>query len=462
MKQLLLNKGFEVIQLVNVKSQPDNLLHSTWLGVSQKDDALATFEILKKIEKPIDWLIVDHYAIDQRWESIVRPIVSKILVIDDLADRMHDCDILLDQNQYLDLSKRYKDKVQKKTQLLLGTRYALLRKEFILARQQMKLPFNPAVKRILVFFGGMDEENYTGKLLRCLAHQDISQQLKFIVVVGSEHSDLEYIKRICHQFKYEFYVNTNEMAQLMLKADIAIGAGGSSSWERCCLGLPSLAFAIAENQRQLIEDAALQGFLDSPTINWDNPESIRQIIMGFINNPLARQRIANTSFKAVDGKGVQRVLRMMGIRLISVRRANLEDSHSLWQWRNHDSIRLVSRNSGLISLGNHEEWFESLLKNSNRLILIAEHHNRPIGVIRFDLEATVAEVSIYCIPSEGGSGLSIDMLLEAENFILQHYCFITEIKAVVLADNWASHHLFLNADYQRNSTTYFKNLMRLS
>lgn len=462
LEQILRDKGFQVILLPDQNSQTDDLFHSEWLGVSQIDDALATCKVLQHLEKPVDWLIVDHYAIDHRWERILKPLVDKVLVIDDLADRIHDCDILLDQNQYLNLSSRYKNKVHEDTQLLLGSRYALLRNEFRVARQQKKQEFNPQVRKILIFFGGMDKENYTGKLLNSLEHDQLSQQLKFVVVIGAQHPDLNHIKKLCEQFDYELHINSTKMAELMLQADIAIGAGGSSSWERCCVGLPSLAFAIARNQIQLTEDAALQGLIDSPNIDWNNPESIRQIVMGFIHNPLARQRIFHTAFNAVDGKGTQRVLRTLGVRSLSIRRATFEDSQSLWQWRNHDSIRLVSRNTDLIALDSHEQWFRNILQSLDRVMLIAEHNHLPVGVIRFDFEETCAEISIYCVPNEQGAGFSIDMLQEAEKFLFQHYSNITEIKAVVLADNWASHHLFLNAGYQRNSTTYLKKLVRHS
>ena len=168
LEQILRDKGFQVILLPDQNSQTDDLFHSEWLGVSQIDDALATCKVLQHLEKPVDWLIIDHYAIDHRWERILKPLVDKVLVIDDLADRIHDCDILLDQNQYLNLSSRYKNKVHEDTQLLLGSRYALLRNEFRVARQQKKQEFNPQVRKILIFFGGMDKENYTGKLLNSL------------------------------------------------------------------------------------------------------------------------------------------------------------------------------------------------------------------------------------------------------------------------------------------------------
>lgn len=460
LKKLIVDRGFQLSMLKEQSAASDELFHSTWLGVSQQDDAEKTLQILQDYHQTIEWLIVDHYALDQRWERILRPAVDKIMVIDDLADRIHDCDLLLDQNQYLDLANRYHNKVPVKTQLLLGARYALLRDEFRIARHKKQLVFTVKVKKIMVFFGGMDKDNYTGKLLRSLDHSNFSLQYQLIVVVGAQHPDLLYIQGVCKQYHYECHINSTEMATLMLKADMAIGAGGSASWERCALGLPSLAIAVATNQQLLTKHAALQSLIDSPIIDWNNVVSIRQAVMGMIDNPLARQRIAQTSWQTVDGRGVQRVLRAMGIYSVQVRKAELSDSHSLWMWRNHDSIRLVSRHTEIIPLESHQQWFEQTLLSTDRIILIAELASEPVGVIRFDFSGISAEISIYCVPDAKGSGNALEMLQQAEHYLQYNHIQIKLINAVVLAENQSSHHLFINAGYQKKSTTYLKNIER--
>jgi UDP-2,4-diacetamido-2,4,6-trideoxy-beta-L-altropyranose hydrolase len=191
---------------------------------------------------------VDHYALDTRWESELRRTVRRILVIDDLADRMHNCDVLLDQNLYEEMDTRYTGKVPAHCQLLLGPRYALLREEFSRLRQQVK-PRTGTDRRVLVFFGGVDAENYTSPAIEALVNISIPN-LHVDVVIGTQHPDRHQVESECTARGFAFHVQTSQMAELMVAANLAIGAGGSTSWERCCLGLPSLVFAVADNQEQ--------------------------------------------------------------------------------------------------------------------------------------------------------------------------------------------------------------------
>jgi UDP-2,4-diacetamido-2,4,6-trideoxy-beta-L-altropyranose hydrolase len=191
-------------------------------------------------------LVVDHYALDASWESILRQTVKNILVIDDIADRQHDCDILLDQNFYADMDMRYSGKVPEHCRLLLGPRYALLRDEFRQLHQQVK-PRTGPVKRIFVFFGGVDIDNFTGRAIDALVDLDMNG-FHVDVVIGAVHPYREQIQAACAEHRFTCYVQTNRMAELMAAADLAIGAGGSVTWERCCLGLPSIVLVLGENQ----------------------------------------------------------------------------------------------------------------------------------------------------------------------------------------------------------------------
>lgn len=228
----------------------DDLAHSHWLDVSQAQDAQATINVLA--DQSWDWLIVDHYALDIRWERALRGTPLRIMVIDDLADRQHDCDMLLDQNFYVDMQTRYTGKVPSHCELLLGPRYALLRDEFRKLREQAK-PRTGVVNRILVFFGGVDADNYTGLAIKALAELN-DKGLHVDVVIGAQHPYRAKIEASCAEQGYVCHVQTNRMAELMAIADLALGAGGAASWERCCMGLPSVVGAIAQNQVQAAKD----------------------------------------------------------------------------------------------------------------------------------------------------------------------------------------------------------------
>jgi UDP-2,4-diacetamido-2,4,6-trideoxy-beta-L-altropyranose hydrolase len=254
----LSHADFEICPLP--KSEKSDVAYSSeyleWLAVSPEVDKEETLKILEKV-KP-QWLIVDHYALDFKWESPMRNVVKKIMVIDDLADRRHDADLLLDQNFYINSKTRYDGFISKACVKLLGPSFALLRKEFQLARKSSKVR-DGNLKQILICFGGTDPSNESFKVLQALKLLNISE-LKVDVVVGSLHKDREEIKAICKSLpEVNFYCQINNISELMIKADLSIGAGGGLTWERSSLGLPAITTITAENQRQQIDDLAAYG-----------------------------------------------------------------------------------------------------------------------------------------------------------------------------------------------------------
>lgn len=305
--ELIISKGFEFKQL---SSQSDgrfnsDLQHAEWLGTSHYSDAEDTIAALA--DKKWDWLIVDHYGLDYQWELMMRGCAQKLLVIDDIADRQHACEVLLDQNFYMDMQTRYINKVPSHCNLLLGPNYALLRSEFGALRQQIKHR-SGAVKNILVFFGGIDADNFTGTVLQLLADL-VDTELHVDVVIGAQHPNLEQIQELCFTHEYVCHIQTIYMAKLMSTADLAIGAGGSASWERCCLGLPSLLIPIAKNQVNIAKALDLIGacvYVEPIDII-----NIKTIITNLINNQRQLELLSERSFALVDGQGVHRVYQVL-------------------------------------------------------------------------------------------------------------------------------------------------------
>ncbi|MBU1777916.1 MAG: UDP-2,4-diacetamido-2,4,6-trideoxy-beta-L-altropyranose hydrolase, partial [Gammaproteobacteria bacterium] len=201
---------FAMLDGGSAESSIENLQHSHWLETSQASDAANTMQKLS--DGVWDWVVVDHYALDVRWESVLRQMVKNIFVIDDLADRKHDCDILLDQNFYPDMFSRYGGKVPAQCRQLLGSRYLLLREEF---RQQRKLVRTRGgrVERLLVVFGGADATNNTGRVLEALANFDYVFQY-VDVVIGAQHPFGKQIAAACMKQGYIFHRQTNRMAEL--------------------------------------------------------------------------------------------------------------------------------------------------------------------------------------------------------------------------------------------------------
>ena len=255
--KLVMDNGFIVLSLPEASVNIDLLGYAKWLTVTLKQDAKDTIDAIKELQD-IDLLIVDSYAIDYIWENELRPYVKQIMVIDDLANRKHNCDILLDQNFYLNKEERYKGLVPENCKLYLGPKFALLREEFYKVKENLRKR-DGNIKNILVFFGGSDLTNETEKAIKAielLNNPDITVN----VVVGASNKNKEKIKTLCeqkHQFK--FYCQVDNMAELMNEADLAIGAGGTTIWERYFMKLPSIVISVADNQTKICEDCAIEG-----------------------------------------------------------------------------------------------------------------------------------------------------------------------------------------------------------
>lgn len=455
LSNMLNEKGMEYLPLsIDVaKESLDELLHATWLGTSQAQDAQATIQALAY--QSWDWVIVDHYALDERWERTVRSNCKKLMVIDDLADRQHDCDVLLDQNYYADMQTRYISKVPTHCQLLLGPRYALLNEDFITLREKVKVRTGD-VKKILVFFGGVDAGNYSSLAIQALAELNIRQQVD--VVIGSQHPNREQIQQSCIQHGFICHVQTARMAELMADADLAIGAGGTATWERCCLGLPTISFCLAENQRKLIADGSAAGLLYAPISGRTLLEVIRDHLRNLLENPALINLISETAMKFVDGKGSLRVASAMRIGSIEIKRASIEDSKKLFDWRNHPKIREASINSAFISWDKHQRWFEAVLTDKNRELIIGMIEDQTVGVVRFDIENDFAEVSIYLIQEASVAGQGRNLLISAERWLNTNRPEIRRIHASVLAENEASKNLFLASSYNESKICYQKDL----
>lgn len=282
----------------------DELPHSAWLGASQASDARQTLQALEGCHW--DWLVVDHYALDARWEAALRRAAGRILVIDDLADRCHDCNLLLDQNLHADMVSRYKDKVPENFRLLLGPGYALLREEFRRLRASLRMR-DGSVKRILVLMGGVDAGNQTEKAMHAIAKLP-GRSFEVDVVIGLQHPAPESIEAACRRFGFQLHVQTRNVAELMAAADLSIGAAGSSSWERCCLGLPALCLTHAANQVALAQGLQARGAIVSVGNAAEvSTADLSQALSSLLRQPERLRSLSLASASLVDGAGAERV-----------------------------------------------------------------------------------------------------------------------------------------------------------
>jgi UDP-2,4-diacetamido-2,4,6-trideoxy-beta-L-altropyranose hydrolase len=287
--------------------------HAAWLGNTWQTDAQETIAVLASVQP--DWLVVDHYALDQRWEEALVAHYRQLLVIDDLADRPHRCDLLIDQNLGRQ-TQDYAALVPTHCEVLTGPHYALLRPEFAALRPYSlhRRQAQPALRQLLITMGGVDQPNATKQVLQALKTCALPQACRITVVMGLTAPWLQDVQELASQMPWptEVVVNVNDMAQRMADSDLAIGAAGGTSWERCCLGLPTLMVVLAENQQpgaQATEAAHAARLIGAVSdIATQLPLAVAELIES------ERQRRMSLAASAItDGRGVDKILKAMGV-----------------------------------------------------------------------------------------------------------------------------------------------------
>jgi UDP-2,4-diacetamido-2,4,6-trideoxy-beta-L-altropyranose hydrolase len=418
-----------------------------WLGAqrpSLADDISAFLDIAH--ETGTNAVVLDSYDLDHTWEARVRGEGVALLAMDDLASRDHECDILLDTSIGPQDADRYQGLVPSEAVLLLGPHYAPLRRSFRTTR------FEPRgggpVRRVLISFGGTDPPDHTNAALDALALLN-KEDLRVDVVASSANPRIRTLCTRVGALPQGFlHVDTNDMANLMSAADLALGAGGSSSWERCRAGLPSLVMLAAPNQRGIaayLEAEGVARIVGGEGIGL--VEELANALRAALTDGQWRAFASCGGMRIVDGLGAERVVarlhRMSSPTLgLELRPATEEDVRLLWQWRNDPETRLRSRNSDEIPWDIHLVWFAKRLADPDTLMLVGLRASRPIGVVRFDREADGhAEVSITLAPECRGRGLARNLLQRGCEYIV-HTRFAQVLDAAVKADNTVSQRLF--------------------
>lgn len=461
--------GFPVHRLPAAENGPDapdpaaTPPHAGWLGVPWERDAQDCLAALGNWMP--DWLVVDHYALDARWEAQLAPQVGRLLVIDDLADRAHAGDLLLDQNHRAGAADSYRSRVSPGCRLLLGPRYALLRPDFAAVRER-RPERDGRTRRVLVFLGGIDRPNLTDRAVRALlalagdAPAD-GDALAVDIVIGPDNPHRAGLEDLVAGVPgFHLRAGPQPMADLLAQADLAIGAGGISLWERAVLGVPSLVLGIADNQRAILRHMAaegcLLGFPDGETVS---VETLTAALRTLRAAPELVRLLATRSAALGDGRGAERVATLLTAPTVSVRPATPEDAERLWQWRNHPAVRAVSHSAAAIPWEDHRAWLARSLADPARLLLVGMAGSHPCGVARFDLAADgTATVSIHLAPERIGQGLGGPLLRAAEAALARRHPGVRRLAATVRSGNRASERLFAAAGYRPDHLSFVKAL----
>lgn len=402
---------------------------------------IAALQLALASQPAFDWVLVDHYGLDHQWQSAARQWAPRIAAIDDLANRKHAVDLLLDQN-FSGSAQAYSGLHYASCRTLFGPHYALLREEF----RRPPISIRPQARRLLVNFGGFDAAGQTHKaMLALLDFHDL--QVDF--VAGSGNPDWQAMQALAAErphWRLHSYVK--DFAGLLAEADLCLGAGGGTSWERAVLGVPTLCITVAANQEanaRLLAEAGAHLYLGA--CEQVSVEQVRQALSLLLGNPGLRHSLSRRARKLVDGRGVQRVAAALFTAVLRLRPATMEDARLLFDGRNAEPVRRWSQQPEALEWPDHVRWLEAAVNDPQRLLLIAEIAAGAVGVLRYDRQGVQVDVSIYLFAEHLGLGWGRTLLEQGEAWLVRHWPDVQRLGARVLAENQVSLTLFRRAGY---------------
>lgn len=390
-----------------------------------------------------DLLVVDHYGLDWATESQFRSVAGRIMVLDDLANRGHDCDLLLDQTFGRDAAE-YRDLVPDGTTVLTGSEYALLRPEFAALRGASLGRTRRVVGRVLISLGGSAAQSHSAALARATAAALPGAQV--IVAMTPAAPGIDELRRLVAD-------SANQVRLLdapgllgceLAAADLAIGAAGTSAWERCCLGVPSLVMVMAENQAGVA--AALEGAGAARRIDPGvTGGQLREIVTA-----LDLAGMSAAAARVCDGGGAARVIEHIEASVqrsqVALRAAAPSDSRFIWETNNTPDVRRVSHAAADISWDEHTAWFARHLDDPDSRIFLAEAGGAARGVIRFRREGSTATISIALTAASRGRGLGAEAIRRGCRLARAAWP-IERVVATIQPENVASRQAFRHAGF---------------
>ena len=377
LRSRLAEEGFRVIELGVVPGCEDDSRQATaWA-----------------LEVGARWIVTDGYRFEAAYQSAIKDAGFRALCVEDYAHANHYCaDLVLNQNVCAN-DELYASR-EPSTSLLLGTRYALLRREFWPWADRQR--FIPDVARnILVTLGGGDPDNVTLKAVEALASFD-REDSEVTVVVGGGSPHTESIQCAAGPCGMRVLSNPPDLPALMSGADVAVCAAGSTVWEAAFTGMPAITIVLADNQRPIAECLASLGVVRN--LGWHtsvSPGDITDCLRELSRDRLARERMSSLGRNLVDGKGGFRVCAAMKQVSMTLRRAREEDCRLLWQWVNEPAVRESAFSTDPIPWESHCAWFRERLADPDCYLYVAEDEDgAPVGQARLESDGVDAEIDI--------------------------------------------------------------------
>lgn len=408
---LIGKEGFGLVLLPAPPRQPDPSSedYSQWLGVPVAQDAAET---LAALAEDTGWLVMDHYGLDASWQARVRAGARRIFALEDLPGRTHDCDVLLDQNALEEGEGGYGPRAPG-ARLLLGPRHALLSAEYARCRESMP-PRAAGPGTALVFFGGTDPADLTGRALEALCDPALAA-LPVDIVLGPNYPFAARLEPAARARPGTRVLGPQpHLAGLMAASGLAIGGGGVTAWERMCLGLPAVVVSLAENQRPSSEALAARGLIAyAGHFDTVTPRALARCIARTMADAELLRSMSVRGMQLVDGLGAWRAAETMmptPTGGLSLRPARAGDAALYFGWVNDPAVRASAFDSAPVAWEGHLRWFAGRLASPASLLFVMEAQGLPAGQVRFDVEDGTASIDYTLDPLVRGRGWASHLL----------------------------------------------------
>jgi UDP-2,4-diacetamido-2,4,6-trideoxy-beta-L-altropyranose hydrolase len=431
------------------------------------DNADDAANLARRFTRGADLLVVDHYGWDASFERACRSWARRILVLDDATGRDHDCDLLLDAAA--SEPALYRDRVPANAQLLLGPAYATLHPKFLQQRSAaLARRDGRPVRNILVSLGATDPMNATCQVIDAL--EPLLGDASMTAVLSFRAPHLAEVQRRA-QGKITLMTDVADMAKLMSEADLAVGAAGSSAYERAALGLPTVMVTLADNQRGICGLLAAAGAAsDAGRMDDDFAGRLRALVEGLMTDAPARIAMAKAASLLVDGRGAQRVLLAIvgettgrdGVR-VRLRLADASDEDWLLDLQREPGTRLYARNPAVPSAQEHAGWMRRVLADPDVELMLVEVDAEPAGMIRLDrLTGGAQGVARYEVSIAIEAAHRNKRVASAALRLVRSLKPVAELEAEILSANTASVELFRRAGFAHTTGNRYRNAPVLS
>lgn len=407
-------------------------------------------------EAHVDWVVIDHYGLGSDWERRLRVKADRIAAIDDLADREHDVDLLVDPNHGRHPGD-YDGLVPARCLRLVSARYALLRPEFARSHGAALGGRDRGGDRLFVCFGGSDPRALATRVVDDLLGQRGFEMMVFVVALASADPQAEPLRELSrrHPGRIELALDVDDLASLMAGCSLAIGAGGGMCWERACVGLPSACLVVAANQRPSAAALAEEGshllLGEADSIESD---AWRSALMAMRMLPGLAERMAQRAAALVDGRGCERVAQRMLQPPVEVAPLAEEDIELSFRWRNDPRTRRYIFDPRELDFAGHAAWTRQSLHMPARNLLMCRRGGERVAVLRLDAAADDTVVfSIYVDPELAGSGIGPEAIRAGVDWLRRHRPAAKFALAQILEANTASEQAFAAAGFERHFRT---------